>query len=158
MLEEYLYCSQCGNKLDVAVPSFRLLLSSKNVTEKEAIEAYFNSGFSYNVILCFLEKYHDMPMSLSTLKRKLCQYSLKRNKADVDLSDVERLIRNELDGPGNICGYRGMWHTLRVKYGLYIPRGEVASLLRRLDPAGVEERKRHKLKRRKYHSPGPNYC
>ena len=34
----------------------------------------------------------------------------------------------------------------------------VSNLLRRLDPAGVEERKRCKLKRRKYHSPGPNYC
>ena len=110
------------------MPSFRLLLSSENVTEKEAIGAYFNSGFSYNVILCFLEKYHDMPMSLSTLERRLSKYNLKRNKAEVDLSDVERLIRNELDGPGSISGYRGMWHTLRVKYGLYIPRVEVASL------------------------------
>ena len=52
----------------------------KTITEKEAIEAYFNSGFSYNAILCFLEKYHDiivsrtnyddMLMSLSTLKRR----------------------------------------------------------------------------------------
>ena len=57
MLKEYLYCSQCGTKLDIAVPSFRLLLSSENLTEKEVIEAYFNSGFSYNTILCFLEKY-----------------------------------------------------------------------------------------------------
>ena len=24
------------------------------------VAAYFNSGFSYNAILCFLEKYHDM--------------------------------------------------------------------------------------------------
>ena len=74
------------------------------------------------------------------------------------MSDVERLIRNELDGPGSISGYIRMWHTLHVKYGLYIPRVEVASLLRELDPAGVEQRKRHKLKRRKYNSPGPNYC
>ena len=102
MLKEYLYCSQCGTKLDIAVPSFQLLLSSENLTEKEAIEAYFNSGFSYNAILCFLEKYHDMSMSLSTLKRRLSQYNLKGNKTDVDLSDVKRLIRNELDGPGSI--------------------------------------------------------
>ena len=34
----------------------------------------------------------------------------------------------------------------------------MASILRRLDPVGVAERKRHKLKRRKYNSPGPNYC
>ena len=158
MLKEYLYCSQCGTKLDIAVPSFRLLLTYENLMEKEVIEAYFNSGFSYNSILCFLEKYHDMSMSLSTLKRRLSQYNLKRNKTEVDLSDVERLIRNEPDGPGSISGYRGMWHTLCVKYGLCIPREAVASLLRRLDPAGVAERKRHKLKRRKYTSPGPNYC
>ena len=34
---------------------------------------------------------------------------------------------------------------------------EVASLLRGLDPAGVVERKRHLVKRRKYNSAGPNY-
>ena len=34
VLEDYLYYSQCGKKLEIAVPSFRLLLSSKNVTEK----------------------------------------------------------------------------------------------------------------------------
>ena len=51
-----------------------------------------------------------------------------------------------------------MWHALRVKCGLYIPSEEMASILRRLDPVGVAERKRHKLKRRKYNSPGPNYC
>ena len=100
VLKEYLYCSQCGTKLDIAVTSFRLLLSSENLTEKEAIEAYFNGGFSCNAIFCFLEKYHDM--SMSTLKRRLSQYNLKKNKTDVDLSDVERLIRNELDGPGSI--------------------------------------------------------
>lgn len=34
----------------------------------------------------------------------------------------------------------------------------MASLLRRLDPPGLQKRKRQKLKRRKYNSPGPNYC
>ena len=119
---------------------------------------FFFFFLSDNTILCFLEKYHDMSMSLSTLKRRLSEYNLKRNKTDVDLPDIERLIRNKLDGPGSIAGYRGMWHTLHVKYGLYIPREEVASVLRRLDPVGVAERKRHKLKRRKYNLPGPNYC
>ena len=99
-----------------------------------------------------------MSMSLSTIKRRLSQYNLKRNKTDVDLPDVETLIQNKLDGLGSISGYRGMWHTLLVKYGLYITREEVASILRRLDPVGVAERKRHKLKRRKHNSPGPNYC
>ena len=65
------------------------------------------------------------------------------------MSDVERLIRNELDGPAGIISgtYRGMRYTLRVKYGLFIPRAEVASLSRRLHLAGVAECKRHKLKK-----------
>ena len=78
VLQEYLYCSQCGIKIDIAVPSFRLLLFSENVTKKEAIEAYFNSGFSYNALLCFLEKYHGRSMSLSTLKRRLSKQSQKK--------------------------------------------------------------------------------
>ena len=73
VLKEYFYCSQYETKLDIAVPSPRQLLSSGNVMEKEAVAAYFNSEFSYNAILCFREKYHDMLMSLPTLKRRLSQ-------------------------------------------------------------------------------------
>ena len=51
-----------------------------------------------------------------------------------------------------------MWHTLRIKYKVHIPRREVEHLMRQIDPAGVLERKRHKLKRRNYESPGPNHC
>ena len=91
-----------------------------------------------------------MSMSKSTLKRRLVQYKLKRNKENVKLTDVERLIINELDGLGSVSGYRGMWHTLRVKYGVYVPKQQVASVLEMIDSHGVEERKRHKLKRREY--------
>ena len=139
VLDEYLYCFQRGTKLDTAIPSVRLLLSAENVTEKEAIEAYFYSGFSYRVILLFLDKYHDMPMSMSTLKRRLCEYNLKRNKVDINLPPVEKLIRDEMDGPGGICGYRAVWHMLRRNHGLFVPRQEVDSLIRTIDPAGVEE-------------------
>ena len=78
VLQEYLYCSQRGIKIDIAVPSFRLLLFSENVTKKEAIEAYFNSGFSYNALFCFLGKYHGISMSLSMLKRRLSKQSQKK--------------------------------------------------------------------------------
>ena len=94
-----MYCSQCGTKLDTAIPSYRLLSSADNITEKEAIEGYFYSGFTYEVILDFPRKYHNMSMSMSTLKRRLIQYNLKRNKENVNLADVERLMGNELDGP-----------------------------------------------------------
>lgn len=157
--EDYLYCPECGIKQDISQPSYRVILSDETVlTEKEAIEGYFYSGFTYETITHFLAKYNGITMSLKTLKRRLSLYNLKRNKKDINLSDVEGMIRHELDGPGCISGYRGMWHTLRVKYNVHVPRKEVEHLMRKLDPVGIEERKRHKLIRRKYMSPGPNHC
>ena len=155
--EDFIYCSNCGIKQDSSQLSYRHLLSHEVLSEKEAIEGYFYSGFNYKTIVDFLSKYNGLSMSISTLKR-LSFYGFKRNKKDVDLSEVEGTILHELDGPGSISGYRGMWHTLRIKYNLNVPRKEVEHLMRKLDPVGVEERKRHKLKRRKYVSPGPNHC
>ena len=50
---------------------------------------------------------------------------------------------------------RHVWHSLQLK-GYQVPRQVVELLLRELDPDGSQLRKRHKLKRRQYHNPGPN--
>ena len=50
-----------------------------------------------------------------------------------------------------------MWHILRIKYALCVPRDRVQIILKQLDPDGTEERKRHRLKRT-YRSSGPNEC
>ena len=81
--------------------------------------------------------------------------SSKTSFGNINLPDVERLIRNELDGPGKVSGYRGMWHTLRITYGVYVPRQEVAHLLKIRDPDGVEERKRYRLKKESILPLGP---
>lgn len=65
---------------------------------------------------------------------------------DINLPAVERLIQDEVHGPGGICGYRGVWYMLRIKYGLFVPWQEAESLIRTIDPAGVEERKRRRTK------------
>ena len=49
-----------------------------------------------------------------------------------------------------------MWHTIRLRYGLCFPRVKVETLLKEPDPAGIEERRRHRLKRRASASSGPN--
>lgn len=41
--------------------------------------------------------------------------------------------------------------------GLRVPRVIVEDMLKELDPEGTERRKAHRLKRRCYHNPGPNY-
>ena len=73
---------------------------SVQTTEREAIEAYFNSGFEYQVMLLLLSKYHDPDMSLSTLNRRLKDYDLRRNgQQNINMVDLERIIRRERDGP-----------------------------------------------------------
>ena len=46
--------------------------------EREIIHNYFNLGYENEVILQFLADYHGIRMSLSTLKRRLRDYGLKR--------------------------------------------------------------------------------
>lgn len=112
-----------------------------------------------DTIVSFLEWFHGIHISLSTLKRRLRDYELKRrNSAVLNQNAVRKIIREELDGPSCMSGYRAMWHTLRLKYGLCIPRSTVQSLLKEVDPFGTEERRKHRLKRRTYSSNGPNEC
>lgn len=50
----------------------------------------------------------------------------------------------------------GICRGLCIKHGLFVPRQEVESLIRTMDSAGLEERKRQRLNRRKYEYPGPD--
>ena len=97
-------------------------------------------------------------MSLSTLIRRLKDFGLHRKtSSDINKIELRNIIREELDGPSCMSRYRAVWHTLRLKYSLCIPRNKVQSTLKELDPVGTDERRRHRLKRT-YTSSGPNEC
>lgn len=59
--------------------------------------------------------------------------------------------------PAAPWGYRSIWHILEME-GLRVPRVIVQDLLKEMDPDGTELRRKHCLKRRMYHNPGPNYA
>ncbi|CAB4035623.1 PREDICTED: uncharacterized protein LOC107355381, partial [Paramuricea clavata] len=99
-------------------------------------------NYDYNAILEFLDKYHDIRM---------------RNR-NIDEDLLRDHINRELQGSGNLLGYRAMWRRLHLKYDINVPRSAVEELMREIDPEGVRSRKAHRLKRRKYSNPGPNYC
>ena len=165
-----MFCSSCGNELEEAYafcPTCGRQVGdntgpqdeSNSENEREAIESYFFSGYEYKTVISFLSKYHDINISLSTLKRRLDEYGLKRKNSDeFNDENIAEIVQQELDGPGCVSGYRSMWHTLRLKHGLCVPRDKVQRILKELDPDGTEERKRHRLKRRVYTSNGPNEC
>ena len=55
----------------------------------------------------FLSKYHGVNISMSTLKRQLREYGSKRmNASYVDDNNLIETIRQELDGPSCLSGYK----------------------------------------------------
>ena len=130
-------------------------------SERDVIEYYFYRGLTYRHITLMLEKQHNIIMNQRTLKRRLKDYGLKRRETvDEELKErVRDLIVQEIcTGPDSLSGYRTMWHVLRLRHRINVPRRLVESLLREVDPRGVEHRKSRCLQRRTYVSPGPNFC
>ena len=78
--------------------------------EMELISHYFHLGYEYEVILEFLKQYHDVSLSIRSLKRKLREYGLRRNANDVDEPRLRNIIRSELRCSGGsplvtgLCG------------------------------------------------------
>ena len=101
---------------------------------------------------------HDICMDVRTLKRRLVRYKLSRNESWRNEEEVKNLIKEEMRGSGCLAGYRKMWHLLKIKYNVHVPRNMVAKLLHDLDPEASSLRKKKKLKRRHYLSHGPNQC
>eukprot|EP00112_Aurelia_sp_Birch-Aquarium-sp1_P014494 Seg3133.2 transcript_id=Seg3133.2/GoldUCD/mRNA.D3Y31 product="hypothetical protein" protein_id=Seg3133.2/GoldUCD/D3Y31 len=134
------FCSSCGANID---------------KESVVIRYYFKAGYKYDVILAFLGKYHQIKISMRTLKKRLKSLGLGRRSQNFDANDVTLRVQQELDGPGRLRGYRSVWHSLRMD-GLSVPRNVVANILREEDPDGCAERSRRRLKRRVYINQGPN--
>lgn len=132
------------------------------IDEEGIITYYFNRGFSYEEMLLLLAKRHQCKMSRSTLLRRLKAYGLSRRgftanqHSDRIIQEVRERIQQIVNGPGSSGGYRTLWHTLEME-GLRVPRIVVQEILKEVDPEGSELRKAHRLKRREYHNPGPNY-
>ena len=130
--------------------------SDVEIEEKDLITYYFYKGFQYKEICMFLLKRHGRKMSLRTLKKRVKIYGLQRKNVQYDVDELRNAIRRLIDGYGSLMGYRAVWHSLQLN-GVRVPRYAVQLLLREIDPEGTEERKAHRLKRRIYHNPGPNY-
>ena len=128
--------------------------------EEEAVWYYFSRKYEYNTILDFLDKYHDIKMSKRTLLNHLKEYGLSRRNCEIDEANsiLREHISRELEGPGNLRGYRAMWRKLHLKYCINVPRSFVEMLLREMDPEGTRFRQARRLKRRNHTNPGPIYC
>ena len=98
------------------------------------VERDFHLGFKNQVILDFLKNRHGKPISLSTLKCRLRDYGLKRRGAQIEDQELREILLREISGPGQLRGYRAVWHSLRLKHRIHLPRERVAYFLQELNP------------------------
>lgn len=85
-------------------------------------------------------------MDLRTLKRRLKSYNLTRRQT-VPEDLVREIIWNEMQGPGCLAGYQKMWHILKLKHHIRVPRKLVECILKELDPEACALRKQKKTKK-----------
>ena len=74
-----------------------------NVEAKSRGNLYIVHRFEYKVIQQFLSKFHNIEMSMSTLKRRLKEFGLQRKRHEaINMNEVTEIIRRKLNGPG-VC-------------------------------------------------------
>ena len=121
---------------------------------------YFFQGYSNFEILAFLVVIHGIPRGIRTLKRWLKRLGLKRanRRNESRLEDIVSAIVEEMErSVGSFVGYREMTRRLRVRHNIVVRRDTVMRAMQVIDPEGVENRRAHRLQRRKYQTPGPNF-
>ena len=122
----------------------------------DIITEYFHLGLSYAEIVAFLACFHGVLLSMRQLKRILRRLGLGKRVNPTDLADVMNCVEQELNGSGSTIGYRAMHQRLLHNHQLVVTRETVRQVLKIVDPEGVEARRKHRLRRRKYKVRGPN--
>lgn len=130
-----------------------------SMDRNELVRNYFLQDYTNAEIVGFLALQHGIVISIRTVKRILKQLNLRRARSEE--SSIEKIIDAILQefetSCGTFLGYRQLTQRLRQKYGLNVKRDSVMRYMRIVDPDGVDRRKRRRLKRRRYVTPGPNF-
>ena len=114
----------------------------------------------YLEITELLKHRHGYQVSLSTIKRRLREKGCKKRAlvtARSPRSDVYQAVLEELRGCGSLMGYRRVHRSLLSK-GIICRREDIRKMMKDIYPEGVDLRRRRRLRRREYTSPGPNFA
>ena len=143
------------------LPAYTPALNKERGLDREhLIRTYFLQDFTNVEIVRLLALRHGITISVRTVKRILNRMRLKQvcRGNESPLEQIVSAILEELENScGSFVGYRQLTRRLRRKYNLIVRRDTIMKSLRVIDPEGVERRKRRRLKRRRYVTPGPNF-
>ena len=98
--------------------------------------------------------------SIATIDRRLRYFEIYYNDNNVTVDDLKAVVQKELDGPGQLLGYRALHKKVRQEHGLNVQRDFVYETMRELDPDGLERRRigiKNKKKKGCFTTRGPNW-
>ena len=95
-------------------------------------------------------------LSIRSLRRILSSARLYRRKHNSDILEVAMFLMNEIEESGQLHGYKFM-HLKCIQRGFVVNQNTVRLLLHIIDPVGIENRRRNRLRRRMYQNPGPDF-
>jgi len=70
----------------------------------------------------------------------MSHFDIKYVDYNTGLDKVEGAVLEELNGPGQLLGYRAMHKKLREQHQLPVPRGLVYDVMTKVDPEGFQRR------------------
>ena len=83
-----IFCCRCGIRRKTNAVASNTIFPC----QKDAIEHYFKKGLRYESIVMFLDMYHDIKISLRTLKRRLSEYGFKKRDPEVSEASVRHIL------------------------------------------------------------------
>ena len=126
---DHCFCAKCGCRKRITKDRDCLKYSSN---EKDILTYYFYASYTYEAITKFLSNYHDVSVSIRTLKRRFSEYGLKIKDRTLSNDVISQLIQSEIQGPHIMHGYREIWHLLKTSYNISVTRDSVMKLLKEL--------------------------
>ena len=118
---------------------------------KSDLQRYVKQNLRRREILDFVRRFFpEYAWSLGTLSRRLVFFGIQYIKYDTDIEEVETAVREEIEGPGQLLGYRAMHKKLREQHNLAVPRDPVHDVMGLVDPEGLQcrgdvgKKKRHR--------------
>ena len=122
---------------------------------------YVTKGLQRNEILSYmLRDFPQYSWSIRrTLDRRMLYFNIFYYDKKVSLNAVKEAVKEELNGPGKLMGYRAMHFRIRQKNGLNVTRDQIYDVMTDADLEGLRQRQpRFKQKEEKgtFTAVGPN--
>jgi predicted RNase H-like nuclease len=108
---------------------------------RQDLEKYVQRNLRREEILDFMIAGYPMyAWSICSLSCRLQHFGIKYTDYDIELEDVKKAVKKELDGPGVLLGYRAMQQKVREVHGLNVSRDLVYAVMGEADPEGLKSR------------------